>query len=135
MRRAARLAAKVHNLPGWRLALRDIHSALRDRGDDGFVFAYRALEDVARAVSGQSGQLRSKDWAQLHGLLGTSDVAFLARIKPLHEARRAAGHGDESDPKLQAARANRDAVIAIARLVVAEALERAQFPLRVDQLR
>lgn len=135
MRRAARLAAAIHHLPGWRLAVRDVHAALRDGGDDGFVFAYRALEDIARAVSGQTGQLRKQDWAKLHQLLGTTDAAFLARIQPLHDARRAAGHGDEKDPQLQAARSNRDAVIEIGRRIVAEALEQAGLPLRAAQLR
>jgi hypothetical protein len=111
------------------------HSALRDGGDDGFVFAYRALEDVARAVSGQTDQLHAGDWAQLHQLLDTTSAAFLSRIEPLHDARRAASHGNESDPKVQAARANRGAVIAIGRRVVAEALEHAGLPLRVANLR
>jgi hypothetical protein len=135
MKKAAGLACAVRHLPGWRLAVRDVHAALRDGGDDAFVFAYRALEDVARAVSGQSDQLRSADWAQLHRLLGTTSAAFLGRIGPLHDARRAAGHGNEADPKLRTARANRAAVIAIGRSIVAETLELAGHPLRVGDLR
>jgi hypothetical protein len=135
MRRAARLAVAIQKRPGWRLAVRDVHSALRDGGDDGFVFAYRALEDVARALSGQTGQLNNQDWAKLHQLSGTTKSSFLSRIEPLVKARRAAAHGNEGDPELQFARANRDAVIDIARRVVADTLERAGLPLRVSDLR
>ncbi len=123
MRRAAKVAIAVGSLPGYRLALRDIHAAFHDRGDDAFVFAYRAIEDVARAVSGRRGDLRPSDWRALHNRLGTDENTFKARIRSLQDARQAAVHGDEHDVRLLAARADRDARIEIARLVVAQALE------------
>jgi hypothetical protein len=122
MRRAARLAAAARGAPGWRLALRDVWSALSLRGDDAFVFAYRAVEDLARAVSGRAGELRASDWRTLHAHLSTYEDAFRARIGPLQDARRAAAHGDESDPKLQAARQDRAARLAIGRRIVADAI-------------
>lgn len=133
MRRAARLAISVRSVPSYRLALRDIYAAFHDRGDDAFVFAYRAIEDVARAVSGRRGDLRPSDWRALHDHLGTDEEAFTARIRGLQDARNAAAHGDEQDAELLAARADRDARIEIARQVVAETLaadERLPFELR-----
>lgn len=121
IRRAARLAAAVRHKPSWRLALRDVWSALRERGDDAFVFGYRAIEDVARALSGQTGQLGDADWRKLHQHLGTNKTAFLKRIDPLLKARRAAAHGNDGDPKLAAARRDREAITMIVREVVAEA--------------
>jgi hypothetical protein len=59
MRKAATLAVAAEATPSWRLAIRDVYSALQERGDDAFVFAYRAIEDVARAVSGCTGDLRA----------------------------------------------------------------------------
>jgi hypothetical protein len=124
MRRACRLAIAAQGRPGCRLALRDLHSAFSVGGDDGFVFAYRVLEDLARAISGARGQLDSHHWAALHSHLRTTRTAFMTRIAPLQEARRAAAHGDETDPRLIAARSDRGNRLAIAREVLGEALAR-----------
>lgn len=124
MRRAARLAAAVRHRPGWRLAASDVASALRSPGDDSFVFAFRAVEDVARAVSGRTGQLTASDWASLHNLLGVTATSFRKRIEPLQRARRAAAHGDETDQQLVTARGNRKRIIEIARHIVADAIVR-----------
>jgi hypothetical protein len=124
MRRACRLAIAAQGRPGYRLALRDLHSAFSVGGDDGFVFAYRVLEDLARAISSARGQLDSHHWAALHSHLGTTRTAFMTRIAPLQEARRAAAHGDETDPRLIAARSDRGNRLAIAREVLGEALAR-----------
>ncbi len=123
MRRACKLAITVQGRPGYRLALRDIHQALSTGGDDACVFAYRTIEDLARAVSGKRGELRASDWASLHSHLRTTKDSFMKRIAPLHKARQAAAHGDESDAELIAARTSREERIAIARRVVAEVLD------------
>jgi hypothetical protein len=122
MRRACKLAISVHDRPSYRLALRDVHATLLIAGDDAFVFAYRALEDLARSVSGREGDLRSSDWSALHAHLGTTDTEFKQRIAPVQAARRAASHGDSADPNLARARSNRKAYLAISREVVADVL-------------
>ena len=53
MTTAIDVAAAVFHQGPWRLAVRDVHAAYRAIGssDDAFVFAYRAIEDLAQAVS------------------------------------------------------------------------------------
>jgi hypothetical protein len=54
MAAAIDVAVAVFQRGPWRLAVRDVHSAylaLATRSDDVFVFAYRAVEDLAHAVS------------------------------------------------------------------------------------
>lgn len=123
MRRAARLAVAVRRKPGWRLALRDIHAALDTPDDDRFVFAYRAVEDVVRAVSKRSGELGPTHWRELHNHLGTSEAAFKDRIDPLRSARRAVAHGDELDIQLQDVRDSDLDLVDLSRRIVAEALD------------
>jgi len=123
MRRAAKLAVATRHRPGWRLALRDIHAALDTPHDDQFVFAYRALEDVARAVSGRLGDLRPADWRELHVHLGTTEGSFKKRIEPLQAARRAAAHGNELDLDLDDAQQSAADLVDLSRQIVAEALD------------
>lgn len=125
MRHAAELAVAVWGMHGgYRLALRDIRAALADDGDDAFVFAFRALEDLAYAYSFRRGQLQPADWSRLAEHLGMADEDFKARKKPLKDARDMWGHGDTENPELAAARAAREALIEEARQIVAEALHR-----------
>jgi hypothetical protein len=112
MRRAAGLAGAIFREPGWRLAVRDVHSAHLERGDDAFVFGYRAIEDLARAVTGKTSQLRREDWERLHKHLGTT-----------------------GDPKLVSLRKQRDAILKTSRLTVAQALSRSTLPLEAKQVR
>jgi hypothetical protein len=59
MRVAIDAAGTAYAKGSWRLALRDVHAAYLAVGnDDSFVFAYRAIEDLARAVSTTT----QKDW-------------------------------------------------------------------------
>jgi hypothetical protein len=136
MRRAARLAIAIHPLPGWRLAVRDVHSALGgDPGDDAFVFGYRAIEDLVRAVTHRTGELRAMDWRRLHTHLATSQDTFLRRVEPLKSARDCVVHGDVSDPALEHARAHRESVLEISRRIVADAIINTELPLRSEYLR
>jgi hypothetical protein len=118
MMRAVRVAETARKLPGYRLALRDVLSALLDRGDDAFIFAYRAISDVARAL-GESGRV---DWPALHRHLSTTEEAFRERVGSLQHARDAAAHGDETDVALMLARRNRHGLIKLARQIVADAM-------------
>lgn len=118
MLRAIRVAEAARKVPGYRLALVDVLAALRDRGDDAFVFAYRAVSDLARAVSA-SGRV---DWPALHRHLSTTEETFRERLGPLQNARDAAAHGDEGDPALVLARRNRHGLVKLARQIVVQAM-------------
>ncbi len=120
MKASIALARRARSIVGYRLALRDLHAAIRDSGDDRFVFGYRAIEDVARAVS-QTGAVV---WPELHAHLGTNEGAFRARISALHDARHAAAHGEGDDPALTFARQNRDRIVLLARQVISQAMVR-----------
>lgn len=122
MRRAAELAVAVRRKPSYRLALRDVHAATREDGEDAFVFAYRAVEDVARAVSG-AGDLRARDWAKLHRTLRTSRDAFMDRLEALKTARDLVVHGNEQDERLARMRLKRDEIVNVGRMVVAETMD------------
>ncbi len=125
IRQAAELAVAMRGMHGsYGLALRDIRAALADDGDDAFVFAFRALEDLAYVYSFRTGQLRPADWSSLAEHLGMADEDFDARKKPLKDARNMWGHGDTENPDLATARAAHEALIEEARRIVAEALHR-----------
>jgi hypothetical protein len=140
MRVSAEVAVAARSLPGYRLALRDIHSALDldqlARSDDAFVYAHRALAGAARAVSNRErGDVTRGDWQTLADFLGLSADELEEKKKPLDEARGAAAHGDENDDKLKEARASRTHIINEARLLLAEAVVREpRFTLARDLL-
>jgi hypothetical protein len=95
-------AAQTFSRGSWRLALLDVHAAyLAVGGDDSFVFAYRAIEDLARAVSPTA----KKSWPHLNTHLGLTKQQLQSRTRRLFNARNAAAHGDLNDAALLAARA------------------------------
>lgn len=118
MIRAIRVAEAARGVPGYRLALRDVLATVRDPGDDRFVFAHRAVADLARAATG-SGDV---EWSALHYRLSTTEEAFRERLGPLQDARDAAAHGDDQDPALVLARRRRDVLVKLARQIVVEAM-------------
>jgi hypothetical protein len=120
------LAVAVFHLGPWRLAVRDVHAAhiaSMSRSDDAFVFAYRAIEDLAHALSSTG----KKSWPDLNAHLRTTKPRFLRRTKALREARNAVVHGDEHDPALVAARPRRTALVRQARSIVREAIANATY--------
>lgn len=119
MAAAIGFAVEIFHLGPWRLATRDVHAAYlaSETDDDAFVFSYRAIEDLARAVS-QDG---NKDWSALHAVLGTSESLFKKRTLRLFLARNAVAHGDAADPDLAWARANRKRALNVSRRLVCEA--------------
>jgi hypothetical protein len=124
MRAAAELAVAARALPGYRVAFRDIHSALEldqlTRSDDTFVFAHRALAGAARAVSNRvQGPVTAGDWTKLAEQLEISPEVMMERKKVLDEARGAAAHGDEDDPELRKARESRGDIVNDIRLMLA----------------
>jgi hypothetical protein len=123
MAAAIDLAVAVFERGPWRLAVRDVHAAylaLATRSDDVFVFANRAVEDLAHAVS-TTGR---KSWSDLHTHLGTTETNFKRRTKALREARDAVVHGDANGPALVAARPKIKALVGLARSIVREAIAR-----------
>lgn len=113
-RRAAQKATGFSHNPQVRLAVRDYIAALRDPGDDAFLFAYRAIENSCRAVSGATGDLSASDWEAMHRLLGTSQ----AYILPLTNASKDIRHGHASGSAVKRARANREELLDKARHVL-----------------
>ena len=117
MRVAIEVAGAAFAEGSWRLSLRDVHAAYLSGNDDSFVFAYRAIEDLARAVS-QTGK---KSWPDLNAHLGLTKQQLKARTRGLFDARNAVAHGDIDSPVLVAARANQTRTISVARKLVRQA--------------
>ena len=121
MAAAVGLAVAVFHRGPWRLAVRDVHNAYMaatNRSDDAFVFAARAIEDLAWATS-TTGK---KSYADLNRHLGTTKVAFLRRTKALRGARNAVIHGDENNPDVIAARLRMPALIRQSQRIIREAI-------------
>ncbi len=115
MQVAIDVAAAAFSRGSWRLALRDVHAAYLAAGDDdSFIFAFRAIEDLARAVS-PTGK---KSWPLLHAHLGMTQRQMQGRTRRLFDARNAVAHGDVNDPALVTARADATGVIGVARWLV-----------------
>jgi hypothetical protein len=118
LRKSAELTGAVLDLPAYRLAIKDVSKAIRERSDDAFVYAYRAVEDVARAVSGGV----EPPWPALHDHLGTDEEAFKARVRGLRRARDEVAHGNDRAPDLVSAREKRNELTNEARRIVQEAM-------------
>lgn len=109
------VAAAVQASGSWRLALRDVHAAYLAAGsDDSFVFAYRAIEDLARAVS----PTKNKDWPRLQAHLGLTEYQLKRRTRSLMAARDCVAHGDLDSPTLAGARRDGSRRIGVARSLV-----------------
>jgi hypothetical protein len=124
-RRAAllyRLLAQGRGNINHRLALKDYYSAVMNRGDDAFVFAYRAVEDICRAVTG-SPNIEGKDWQTMHRAIGTNK----SMIDPLTRVSEHVRHGDILDSQVVQARSAKNQLINIAHQVISLELKRS-FP-------
>jgi len=122
IRAACRLAIAVRVVPSYRLALRDLYSALREAGNDAFFFAYRAVEDAARVVSGGE-RVGPEEWGEFHQRIGLTPEDGKCRLTPLAEARNALAHGDEASTTIGVANRQRDALLDTARWFVIRAME------------
>lgn len=125
MRAAAELAIRVRQSPNLRLAIRDIYAALQDptTSDDAFLFAFRAVEDCARALTGSDDEANRVDWASFHQELGRSPDEGKERLDPLTRARNAVAHGDVATSDLAEPRGKRSELIDLARATVIETLK------------
>lgn len=119
-KRAAKAFPKVFDTAFLRLAVKDYAAALKDRGDDAFLFAYRGIESICRGISGATTEFKPTDWAKMHSSLGTSK----SLVDPLLAAAKEIRHGDVSGPNLASARRSREAVLDISRNVLSRALKK-----------
>lgn len=101
------------------LALKDWHLALADHGDNAFLFAYRALEDICRAATG-CATTDSSSWKRMHALLGTS----ADQVKPLTDISKVVRHGHPVPKERIIQRGGRDNILEIARSVMEQEFRR-----------
>jgi hypothetical protein len=80
---AANAAWRFVREPTLRLAFKDVGFSLRDRGDDAYLYAYRAVENARRFYAAKvSATETTPVWPPLHAALGTSE----GQLQPLTEA-------------------------------------------------
>ena len=97
--------------PTLRLAFKDLGFSLHDRGDDAFLYAYRAVENARRFHADKvSATETTPVWPPLHAALGTSEE----QLQPLTDAATSIRHGETKSAALAAARVNRDATLLLA---------------------
>lgn len=117
---AAELAGALWRHPGYRNALADLHSALRDLSEDAYWRAYRAIESLAMQVAGRD-DVDGDTWRALHQHLEVSESEFRSRIEPFARHRPQVAHGAQRTAPDPGER--QDALLA-ARWVLAETLLR-----------
>lgn len=120
-------AAKLYPLltksnPNYEISLRDYNTALAYIGDDSFFFAYRALEDICRAVTGYD-DVGIPAWTKLHKILDTSK----SQIDPLMQVSTEIRHGKKNSKLIRAARKDREKFIKISHTILEKAFKR-EFP-------
>lgn len=100
---AARAAWNATADPHARLAFKDLAASMTQRGDDGFLYAFRAVENVRRGCAPDTVDKKGNDvpdWDGMHSTLGTSKVV----LQPLTEAATSIRHGNDQQAKLIAVR-------------------------------
>jgi len=108
---AANAAWRFVREPTLRLAFKDFGFSLRDRGDDAFLYAYRAVENARRFHADTvSATETTPVWPPPQAALGTSEE----QLQPLTDAATSIRHGDTKSAALAAARVNRDATLLLA---------------------
>lgn len=81
---AANAAWRFVRKPTLRLAFKDLGFSLLDRGDDAFLYAYRAVENARRFHADKLSATETKPvWPPLHAALGTSE----GQLQPLTDSR------------------------------------------------
>lgn len=100
--RAAKAFSHFNESAPDRLAVKDFTAALRESGDDAFLFANRAVEDLCRAYS-PNGKVDKQGWNRLHADLGTTRQG----IQRLVDAATSIRHGDRNSDAIRVARTNR----------------------------
>lgn len=93
-----------------RLALKDYSTAITEPSQDAYLFAYRAIEDVCRAINGGVDELESDHWDKFQKRLNISK----ASIDPLKEVADKIRHGNNLHTLVKKAEQNREKFILIA---------------------
>jgi len=119
-RKAAMVFPKFMSRPLFRLALKDYVLAEKNGGDDSFFYAFRALENICRAVTGATEGLKKKHWNEMHEKLRTTEASIL----PLTAAAKDIRHGNASGLHLIYARAHRKQVLDISRDVLTKSFKK-----------
>lgn len=118
-KKAVWLFNNLHNKNGnYLLALKDYYSALTDTSDDAFLFAYRSIEDICRAVNG-CDETEKSEWIKLHKRLRTSKSV----INPLTKVAEKVRHGNKNHKIVIQARKNRNKLIDIAYYIIEKELK------------
>jgi hypothetical protein len=122
LRAACETAVVLRAHPNYRLAIADVHGALRAPGSDAFFYAYRAIESVARATAEGSGS-EDADWAGFHRRVGIDPDEGKEKLEPLRQARNALAHGDPDAQVIHDAERKRERLIDLARWFVITAID------------
>lgn len=109
---AARTASKAVRIPTARIAFKDFRASLNERGDDAFLYTYRAIENVRRTYCADvvKGDGFEAKWQAMHDALGTSRT----RLAPLTAAATSIRHGRASGEALDLARRRRETTLKLA---------------------
>ena len=108
---AANAARRIFREPAFRFTFKNPGFSRRDRGDDAFLYAYRAVENARRFRADKvSATERKPVWPPLHAALGTSEE----QLQPLTDAATSIRHGETKSAALATARVNRDATLVLA---------------------
>ncbi len=119
-KKCAHIFSKFQHHQLFRLALKDCVTSLQEEGDDSFFYAYRALENTCRAITGAKTDITKQHWEQMHKKVGTCKTL----IDPLTAAALDIRHGNISGTGLENARKNRKQVLGISRNVLATAFKK-----------
>lgn len=122
LRAACETAVALRTHPNYRLAIADVHGALRAPGSDAFFYAYRAIESVARAAAEGSGS-EDPDWPRFHRRVGIDPDEGRKKLEPLRRARNALAHGDPDAKVIHDAERIREQLIDVARWFVIAAID------------
>jgi len=104
------------------LALKDYHSALLDVGPDSFLFAYRAVEDICRAVTG-CDEIGKNDWGKMRKTLRITKTF----IDPLTNVSKLVRHGSVTKINVKRAIKNRGRYLNITHSIIEKEFKR-KFP-------
>lgn len=109
-RRAAKFFPRINKNINHKLALKDYLSCIRDSSDNAFLFAYRILEDIRRAINLEKNITDEQSWINLHQLLNTTR----SFIEPLTEVSEKVRHGNLNSSIVIKARGKRKEILNIA---------------------
>lgn len=100
------------------LALKDFRAAVMDTSEDAFLFAYRSVEDICRAIN-NCDDIKNKNWTFMHQTLKTSKNY----IEPLTEVATKVRHGNIHHTTVIVANSEREKLINIAHEIIGKELK------------